>query len=246
MNVNLVLQSFVVPICRINAETKSIDRLFGTAFFTSVPGVFITARHVYQEVSAQILSSNRGQYGLCVKGQNNENLFALLKKENIEFAPNNLDIAIGRVDFASKSPIKLVREPLSFMQDVITYGYPVAASASEQIPNIACWMDMRGNKGYVNREIGTKAKALIGGEADAELSFRIEAGMSGAPLFTSNQFHVGGVCIGTRTSEAYEHRINENEKELRHLEYGVACMTSCISSWNPTILKKTEYEQLFL
>lgn len=244
-NQDIILQNFIIPICRRNIKSRNIDYLFGTAFFIVVPGVFITARHVWEDVLSQPVDFQEAEYGLCVKGQNGENLFAPIKKESMEFAPNDLDIAMGRVDFLSKSPIKLVREPLRFMQDVAAYGYPSVTSELERSPDIACWMDMRGNKGYVNRETYTKAKELTQKQAEAELSFRIETGMSGAPLFISNEFHVGGICTGTRTSEVYEYRINIEEKVCRHLEYGVACMIYSMRSWKPSFLTDSEYAQLF-
>ncbi len=239
-----ILQSFIIPVCRFNNKSRSIDFLYGTAFFTAVPGVFITAKHVCENV-LQMSSSNEVQYGLCVKDPNNKNLFVPIEK-NIDFAPNDLDIGIGRVNFDSKSSIKLVREPLKFMQNVEVYGYPEVASVIEN--QEACWIDMRGSKGYINREVDTKAKKLIQGEHEVELSFRIEAGMSGAPLFISDprHGHVGGICVGTRTSEVYEYRINEQDKVQRHLEYGVACMTSSISLWKPSFLNDLEYKQLFI
>src|SRR5580704_17035523 len=96
---NVALQTFIIPVCRRNAKSGNVDYLCGTAFFTVLPGVFITAGHVCKEVLAQ--TQKEAQYGLCVKGQKNENLFAPITKENVEFAPNGLDIAIGRVEFSS-------------------------------------------------------------------------------------------------------------------------------------------------
>ena len=237
------LNSIIIPVCRFKKKSRSIDFLHGTAFFTAVPGVFITAKHVLED-ALKMSSSSENQYGLCVKGQNNENLFVPIEEKNIDFAPNGLDMLIGRVNFDSKSSIKLVREPLKFMQDVAVYGYPQVASETEN--QEACWMDMQWSKGYINREVGTKAMKLIQMEHKVLLSFRIEAGMSGAPLFISNQFHVGGICLGTKSSEVYEYRINEKEIVKRHLEYGVACMTSSISLWKPSFLNALECKQLFI
>ena len=217
-----ILQSFIIPICRQSRESKNIDFLYGTAFFTSLTGVFITAKHVYTDMIAAKKQNEEYNYGLCVKGKNNENLLTFMDK--VEFDPTGLDIAIGKVNFVTTSPIKLVRDSLYFLQEASTCGYPVTATGIDHHPEPAYWIDLRGHKGYINREVSTKAMEIAGHKGAVELSFRMEAGISGAPLFISNDYLVGGVCLGTNTVEQYEYRISQGEKVPRHTEYGVACI----------------------
>lgn len=237
-----ILQSIIIPICRINDKSKNMDFLYGTAFFTCVPGIFITANHVYQAMLDAQNKNPEHFYGLCVKGESGNLLVAI---EKIESSPIGLDIAIGKVNFNSVSPIKLVKEKPFFLQDVLTIGYPENASEREKYnKQISHWCDLRAHKGIINREIFTKASELAMSKDLIELSFIVDRGISGAPLFVDNtNYLVTGVCLGARVIQ--EGILNESEKIPNYTQYGRACMTSSFSTWIPKFLTKEQHSLIF-
>ncbi|MDR3550732.1 MAG: serine protease [Candidatus Babeliales bacterium] len=233
-----VLQSFIVPICRISKSNRNVDFLYGTAFFTNVLGVFITAKHVIQDMlTAQQQEQDPTKlYGLNVKGSDGGNLFVMI--DVYEFHPNH-DIAIGRVNFDVKSPIKLMQGKRSILQDVWTVGYPANALDIDMITKTH-WIGLRGHKGYISRYESFGIKNSLYNPSCSELSFRIDLGMSGSPLFINNNYTVGGICIGTRTSDEHIYSVNKNEKVPQLFEYGIAVMTCELKSWVPDFLENSD------
>ena len=123
-----LVQDYVIPICSAERFKGSVSlrQLLGTAFFINSAGVFLTAKHVLQQVDKD--TSGAVDYGLCVKSQDATaaDMFAPLKRW--EGAPEPYDVAIGIVDARSRAWFSRPGEsPATPWKDVATLGYPETA-----------------------------------------------------------------------------------------------------------------------
>ena len=240
-----LLQDYVIPICsaEMSGGAAQLRRLLGTAFFINGEGVFLTARHVLQEIpQAQF---HELVYGLCIKSEDTSaaNVFAILR--GWESAPEPYDIALGRVDARSRSwfsrPEGIRAAP---WRDVAALGYPeTGLNTAAGNFNIHARM----LKGYVQRLVDAGEIELIAPHPVCyELSFAVTSGMSGAPLFAAEggRQELKGVCVGSYSAEVTEYRSTLVEDDGRRLEersvkveqIGIAECLLPLLAWTPEIL----------
>ncbi len=239
-----LLQDYVVPICSAEASDgkATLIRLLGTAFFIDGAGTFLTASHVLEKLPR---ASPSLRHGLVAKSADvrRSNVFAPLR--NWESAPKPHDIAIGKIEFPSRSWFSIPRKSFqSPWKDVATIGYPEAALNTDADSfNI----HYRTLKGYIQRFVEAGEIAPIRPHPDCyELSFQITAGMSGAPLFTSdnNAQQLIGVCVGSHDSEIATYRstvVEEDghtleEKSVKVEQIGIAQSIIPLLGWRPRVL----------
>lgn len=238
----MFLQSYVVPVCTYEKRggKAHLKSLHGTAFFINSSGAFISAGHVMNE--AQKYSTENGlRIGLCVKGNYGTSTDSMITHiEEFERAPKPFDIAIGQTQHFCETKLAIRDEPVHEWQDVATYGYPInAVSGSSEGPkyNIRC------KKGYVQRTTQPDDIPLGSHPNGFELSFLVDKGMSGGPLFISKGKIdvVIGVCVASYRSQILEDRFEETDengfKIIREIakidEYGFAHDLRSLLNWQP-------------
>jgi len=243
-----ILQDFIAPLVRLEGTTTNIGSHHGTAFFINPSGIFLTARHVVEECQ-QHIDKHGGRGALVMRHSATARVAGLITQ--VEYADPPFDIAIGRVDKASKSFFLFDPAAKLWMwTDVYAAGYPVsAASLSGPMKDI----DARGFKGTILRQVrrgqlGTDHPDLL------ELSFAITNGLSGAPLVLRDvadhegkpipYFFLAGVCVGSTEAEvvAFSHTEVQDaertfkEKTSRIEQYGIAHDLRSLGDWRPQIL----------
>lgn len=229
----MYLQTYVVPICRfetLNGQAY-IKETLGTGFFINSSGVFITAKHVIDDCYAAT-GEKGGDIGLSIIDTYNNNQIKLIAPlKDIEFANPPYDIAIGKVDYISKTFLcfkEIDNINVEVWLDVATYGYP--ATTIVQKP-MGFRINLRAQKGYIQRIISPEDETLSlqGNQPNSfELSFLIGHGLSGSPLFVHRNPKdiIIGVCVGTHRTE-YKGCIEE---------YGVAQDIRPLLTWKPSFL----------
>ena len=256
MRENDLLQDYVTPICSadMSAGKAELRRLLGTAFFINDNGLFLTARHVLE---GTVKASNcRHLFGMIVKSQAEQatSQFAIIQKW--EPAPEPYDIAIGKVNFGSRSWFSV---PHDFMRnpwvDIATLGYPETALNTAE-GNFM--IHVRALKGYVQRFVRKDEIELIRPHPDCyELSFPITTGMSGAPLFLEHSIdrqELIGVCVGSYSSEVTDYqsrRVCEDgkvseERSVKLEQIGIAVAIFPLLNWKPKMLRNLSLGDLVL
>ncbi|MEQ1496524.1 MAG: serine protease [Novosphingobium sp.] len=239
----MFLQSYVVAVCTFErvGGIAEIRSLHGTAFFIGKSGLFLTARHVLEQ-AAECGRKNSWEVGLCVKGDNGRS-----KGEEVavftsfEYAPAPYDVALGTACYKPDSPLSLGLTEVSIWQEIAAIGYPTSASAKV---GDALWMNLRGQRGYVQRTTLPRDMPIGDHPAGIELSFLIGPGMSGSPIFNTQNETVIGVGVGAYRSEQIEDSIEEidsnggkyKELRLRIEQHGFAHALNGLLDWYPSML----------
>lgn len=189
----------MIPVCRCHVQDEGIfcRQLFGTAFFIGSKGFFLTARHVIGDA----VNHSKGQDVFLVAkkddGTSHKSVGHLLS--TYEFADAPYDVAVGKVNYKFKSPLKLTQgNKVSHWQEVASIGYPETSSDYEASD---LFMNLRAFKGYVHRET-LPSEGPFGRHPNGyELSFLPGKGASGAPVFTVPDEKVIGVAVSSFRSE---------------------------------------------
>lgn len=239
----MYLQSYVVAVCSFEriGGLAELRALHGTAFFIGKSGLFLTARHVHEQ--ALECSKKMGwEVGLAVKGDNGSS-----EKDEVaviisfEYAPSPYDVALGTACYKPDSPLSLDPIAVTVWQEIATIGYPTSASVKE---GKAFWMNLRGQRGYVQRTTLARDMPIGDHPPGIELSFLIGPGMSGSPIFTTQGESVIGVGVGAYRSEQIEDSIEEidsngekyRELRLRIEQHGFAHALDGLLDWHPSML----------
>ena len=248
-----LLQDYVIPICSAERFKGSVSlrQLLGTAFFINNAGVFLTAKHVLQQIDKD--TSGGVDYGLCVKSQNATaaDMFAPLK--SWEVAPEPYDIAIGTVDAGSRAWFSRPEESRATpWKDVATLGYPeTALNTSAGNFNV----HPRMLKGYIQRLVDAGEIDLIAPHPICyELSFPVTSGVSGAPLFATNNNRQDliGVCVGSYSAEVTDYRSTyvdddgsrHEERSVKVEQIGIAECIFSLLEWTPGIFGQQSLAEL--
>src|SRR5215211_7101972 len=121
------LQSIVAPICTYSKidSTYYVQRLFGTGFFFSSEGYFLTARHVIEEGihNLEVNNLSLGIFPMADKPKRSLTSPIL----EFEFAESPFDIAICKTDYHVETWLRLENRNVEVWQDIATHGYPVSA-----------------------------------------------------------------------------------------------------------------------
>jgi len=245
-------EEIIVPFCSFNVRNEKcfINKLYGTAFFISSEGYFLTARHVIENALSE-LSDKDTYIGLCVKGKNLENRMASLL--HYEYAPDNIDVAIGKIDYKTLNEFMILDAEISIWQDVATLGYPENALLNTDSGSL--FIKTRAHKGYIQRIIDPNEISNLGNHKRLfELNFSITTGLSGSPLFTNHKekLRLIGICTGSYSSEIvefYREEIEENgtpfkEKRVKVEQFGIAQNIHDLLKWAPQLLKGETLEQI--
>ena len=237
------LETGIVPVCRFDDSSgvALIRGFYGTAFFISHSGIFLTASHVIDEAT-QAEGAQGGFLGLCGRPPDGGGNVAC-PITSFEAAAAPYDISVGTIDAGFPNILTLGDVPIGVWREVVSYGYPATA---QNLSNNEFWMYGRGFKGYVHREV--KSGQLPGNpHPDAfETSFSMPQGLSGSPLFVytpSSQIAVG-VCVGVTRGETTEYMFEEvqangethREMRIRVEEYGLAHDLRPLLGWRPSNL----------
>lgn len=240
---SMYLQSYVVAVClfeRVDGKAE-LRALEGTAFFIGNRGMFLTARHVI-EAAASRVEGTTWEIGLSVKGDNGKSPEErVVPVTQYEFAPRPFDIAAGVAPYRPDTPLHFCQREVSVWQEVATMGYPVSASAKE---GEALWMNLRGQRGHVQRTTLPRDMPIGDHPPGIELSFLIGPGMSGAPIFTVPDQIVIGVAVGSNRSEIIDDSVTEiyedgrefREIRLRVEQNGFAHDIAGLFDWQPSFL----------
>ncbi len=242
-----LLQDFIVPICRadILPHKARLTRLEGTAFFINDRGVFLTAGHVIRSIQATSNETHIG-YGVNVKANDSAGTNAFVRLVEFEHAPSPFDVAIGKVDFISRSWFSVYSgAKIEGWKDVATLGYP--QSALDPDPE-RFRIHLRSLKGHVQRAIGADELPAHRPHPDCfELNFAITNGLSGAPLFITRRDvqELIAICVYSVDSEVVIDSLTEihddgsrfEERRSRVEQYGIAHSLLPLMDWKPAILK---------
>ena len=236
-----LIEEAIVPVaeCELDNGLANVTRFLGTAFFIDNAGTFLTARHVLEE--AGVTSS---YLGVKLDPENHPLKNGWAKINDLEFAPNNLDLAIGKVSFGTKKYFEGVGSAQGIWKKVHTCGYPESTLVRG---GNRFGMPLRGIETTIQRIINSEMSndpRVIG--KTYEIGAPIPKGMSGSPLLAHNgsYFELFGVCIGNSASELvdYEHiEVDEakgrySERKIRIEETGIAIAIDAFASWKPQIL----------
>lgn len=244
------LESYVVPVCLGSYDEQGVTlrKLVGTAFFIGNQGYYLTARHVIERAVSEAASNNT-HVGLVIKrsqGSSIECDFAKLGLFN--WAPKPYDIAVGWVNNAPKSPLKLQFVQATIWQRIAALGYPESATSNELD---ALWLNLRGYRGYVQRQT-TPRDIRSGNHPNGyELSFLTGPGSSGAPVFTVPDEVLIGVAVASYRTEFVEEEFTEvdrggakyHEKRVRVEQFGFAHSLENLHHWRPTVLGGKSLEE---
>jgi hypothetical protein len=241
----LFLQSYVVPICTFSSVAKGviIHDLQGTGFFINGSGLMLTAGHVLADAEEAAAKTKRS-VGVVVKGDQGKspNSF-IVQIDAAEHAPKPHDVAILQTKYTGPTQLTLGSKRVTTWQNVATFGYPLnAVSGSPE----ALRLNVRGHAGYVQRVLKPDDHPFPPNPTAYEISFLTSRGLSGAPLFITQQ-PIGlviGVCVGSVRSELIDDQRVEvqadgktyRETRLRIEEYGVAHDILSLHDWKPKLL----------
>lgn len=242
-----MLEDMIVPVCKYRIEKNNaiIERSIGTAFFINSQGVFLTAGHVVKAIPNQTT-------GLCIKHKTTlKNIMSPIV--NIEYASDNVDVAIGKIEYETHHWFELEEFNPTYWLNVATLGYPETAF---NVNPADYYINLRAHKGYIQRIIAPNELSYLGPHKTLlELNFAIPCGLSGAPLFKVNGSKniLLGVCIGSHTSEIVDYEYNSHiddqsthsERKVKVEQYGIAQDISEILEWKPDLLKDKTLRNIF-
>jgi len=106
----LLLQDFIVPLVAYGVKDGKayLVKSFGTAFFIGTKGTFLTAKHVIEQALSYVSRGNAEGWAISGKfplGTSDDAIFPI---QGYEYAPNGLDVAVGRTTVAPKpSPLSV-------------------------------------------------------------------------------------------------------------------------------------------
>jgi Trypsin-like peptidase domain len=247
------LQSYVVSVCLVECRGSevSLKKHIGTAFFFSKAGYFMTAGHVVSDAFSEAASSSL-RVGLIVKADNGssaEPVVFLLDLSDVERAPSPYDITVGHVSYYPDTPLRISSTSLSMWQEVATMGYP----ASSTVPEVdGLWVNLRGHKGYIQRQ--TLPRDIHAGDHPngIELSFLLSPGMSGCPIFTTADEIVVGVGVSSIQSEMLDSQVLEviddtktyRERTIKLEQFGFAHDIAGLLQWRAEIFDGQTLEEV--
>jgi hypothetical protein len=235
-----LIEEAVAPIvqCSLVGGAARADAFLGTAFFVDETGVFLTAGHVVKDFAL-------GRTAICVKPDpvKQPSLNAWAWVQSVELAPNGVDVAVGKINFATKCYYDVGGFAEGFFLDVSTCGYPESAIDRR---DMRFSLPMRGMKGHIQREIrDPSALGLSFRGCSFELSFPIPRGMSGSPLTTVRHgtLELIGICTASMTSELVDSQHLEvddggakySERTVKVEQTGIAVSLKAIVDWAPAI-----------
>ncbi|WP_062945265.1 serine protease [Rhizobium leguminosarum] len=225
----IFLQSYVVPVCLYRDEDGIADlrKAVGTAFFIGRMGFYLTARHVLEQAFAEAKTAGM-HVGLNVKAEGARSLENRVVAIHLfENAPQPFDVAVGLSNYIPETPITLGPFEPTVWQEVATMGYPASTHVME---NEALWINMRAQRGYVQRPTVPRDMHVGSHPNGFELSFLLSPGMSGCPIFTVENETLIGIGVGSYKSELVEDQFTEvqdngqtyTEQRVRIEQYGFA------------------------
>lgn len=240
----IFLETYVVPVCVWESRNgiPYIVTTVGTAFLINDGGLFLTARHVLEQAERLIAGSQRMIAMVGKSDGGNSPASVLLNFLAIEHAPAPYDVSMVKTGYRAPTVLRLREFTANMWRDVASYGYPVAAHGGTP-GNLR--LNIRGFKGYIQRETVPEDMHIGTHPNGFELSFNISPGMSGAPVF----LHGGevdtviGIAVSSFRGETTEAEISEvddrgqkfTERRLRIEEFGFAHDIRGILDWRPSI-----------
>ena len=110
-----ILQEFIAPYVRVEEKGGRIvfGNAHGTAFFINSSGVFVTARHVVERCAVDV-SENGGSPALVMRRQGDPQNVYRGEIEEVTFAPEPYDVAVGRVRQLSQAFFVLGKDGCHF------------------------------------------------------------------------------------------------------------------------------------
>ena len=244
------LQSTLLPLIGTDWAKSPIpvEKFFGTAFLISNAGHAMTARHVVEKALHAASETGLAFSALVQQDDGTSPLKAIAAVLEYEFAPAPFDVAIVRLPYRARTEFRIGKREQNLWRDIATYGYPESAVShvlSEKgFP--ALKLNMRANKGYIQREIAPNDMAIGDHPNGFELSFLLGPGMSGAPIFISEgpTFVTIGVGVSSIRSETTDFEHTEvdddgkrfSERKVKIEEYGFAHSLEGLFDWSPAIL----------
>jgi hypothetical protein len=146
------------------------------------------------------------------------------------------------VAYRPESPLRLAQKTVGVWQEVAALGFPTSTSVKD---GEALWMNLRAQRGYIQRTTLPRDMQIGEHPNGLELSFLLGSGMSGAPVFTIPDQIVIGVGVGSYRSEEVEDSIVEvsddghefREMRLRIEQHGFAHSMNGLLDWRPTLFR---------
>lgn len=249
MYIALSLQSIIAPICSYSENDKSsyIEQYFGTGFFFSTEGFFLTARHVIEK-GFDDAKKNDLKLGIfpSIDDLTQElPTYSTLTMPIIDFeyAGPSYDIALCKTEYEVNTSLRLDNINVEVEQKVFSFGYFVY-DLGEGSDNPT---RSRLNKGHIEKFI-PKNDPTYGNRINLfEPSFPLREGLSGSPLFTyfKGSKVAIGVCVDSyRLRNAnyktivynVENTGSENSDADLTKYFGVAQDIRPLLDWTPEIL----------
>jgi hypothetical protein len=246
----MIFEEHVLPIIRglVAEDGITLARLHGSAFFINSRGFMLTAKHVLNELDAEI-GKDGGHAFVLLADPSNPAQPVPLSIQQSEAAPEPYDVRIvrvapwnGRVGLKMKACFGLVTDEskIGVWTDLLTIGYPISASGKAGSRD---FITSRSYRGHIVRKIPAGDKLLHPHPAIFELNFPIPRGVSGAPLLVGRANHdlfgLLGVCVGNQASEIAEFEfttVDESgakyvERKVRVEEYGLVHDIRPLKDW---------------
>jgi hypothetical protein len=240
----LFTESIVLPICsfRLDKNKEAVyHKFYGSSFIFGDDGTMMTAAHVLREAiaDAEDPDINIGVVG-TPSGNQAGSIISIIKEW--DFAPQPSDIAVFRSAYRSNTNFRL--SPVSernsnYWTDVNTIGFP--GNLVTTIGELKT-LRLRASKGYIRRMVYS-GDLMHPTPTAYELSFQIDKGMSGSPLFIrrSTFGEVVGICVSSIRSEYIYDRYTKiqedgstySETTVKIEEFGIAHSFSDIVDWVP-------------
>lgn len=266
--------AYVFPIVKMISKPggKPVPQgVLGTGFLIGNEGYFLTANHVLSEATLNELTENEKIFAFLTNDDviNTNWEPQPISSGNVENAPFNYDLSIGKINHNPKLFFALGDESNSFGWDNIkSIGYPVAQQFSDQ-------EDKLGNKlfkfaplflkGYIARKTdkGENIETLKNCPPGYVLSYPLLKGMSGAPIVKDEGkgiipgAKITGVCLASFGSKAelyeiinYKEKNGDKEKQIietanRVVEYGFGIDLYSMKDWKVRIAQNRSLEEIF-
>jgi hypothetical protein len=234
---------WVVPVVGVRG-TNDICGFLGTASLIG-GDLFLTARHVL-DGRQSLEDDTRMCLAILDTSGEGEPRFALRAVSSYEVHSEGADLAVGRVRKWNAEPPFRALAFAGGLTDVFCLGYPEEYMLTSSVGAQPELGRMRFLKGYVMGHLQPNDAPAITAHS-LELSFAINSGMSGSPVFAEvpgqGKFLTG---IATHTADsrvvAYESVTQETEAGIlreataRITEIGIAVSLWSVHDWRPELL----------
>ncbi|WP_162180646.1 S1 family peptidase [Shewanella mangrovi] len=171
----------IFPIFRV--DEQNCCHLVGTGFFIGDDGVFVTAKHIIEEIESKgghvaIVHIKAGKWFL-----RNVAFSTLHHKADIAVVHLNRLYNQTKDEYLSNDKLKIAKSPTRKGDSLFTYAYPKTTIAYEELPRINIVPSIY--DGVITEEYPDGRDRMLP-SACYQVDMLIHGGASGGPVFNSN------------------------------------------------------------